>query len=41
MADEVVLIADGKITGVGTPEEILPEILGTSLKSTCSVLSCD
>ena len=41
MADEVVLIADGKITGVGTPKEILPEILGTSLKSTCSVLSCD
>lgn len=41
MADEVVLIADGTIANVGTPDEILPEILGTSLKSTCSVLSCD
>jgi len=28
MADEVILIADGKVSGRGTPKEILPQMIG-------------
>ena len=35
-ADRIVLIADGKVRKVGTKEEVLPELLGTS--EACSTL---
>ncbi|MGI5970251.1 MAG: ABC transporter ATP-binding protein [Oscillospiraceae bacterium] len=38
MADEVLLLADGLLKARGTPEEIMPKILGTTLQI-CSVLS--
>ena len=36
IADRIVLIADGKVRKVGTKEEVLPELLGTS--EACSTL---
>ena len=39
IADEIVVLADGQITGIGTPEEILPKIIGTeSAVDACSRL---
>jgi len=29
IADEIVVLADGQITGIGTPDDILPKIIGT------------
>ena len=40
IADEIIVIADGKITMKGTKDEILPNILGTeSVIKTCEKLS--
>ncbi|MBQ7652827.1 MAG: ATP-binding cassette domain-containing protein [Clostridia bacterium] len=38
MADRVVLIKNGVIDGVGTPQELMPKIIGTTVY-TCNVLS--
>ena len=38
MADEVLLLADGEITGRGTPQEILPMITGNTV-CVCDVLT--
>ncbi len=39
IADEIVVLADGRITGIGKPEEILPKIIGTeSAVDACSRL---
>ncbi len=37
IADRIVVIADGKVSAIGTKEEILPKLLGQS--SVCSVLT--
>lgn len=38
IADKVIIIADGKVDGIGTKEEILPKLLATAGGSTCNVL---
>ena len=30
VADRIVVLADGKVTGSGTPEEIMPGLVGVS-----------
>ncbi|WP_413853044.1 ABC transporter ATP-binding protein [Candidatus Ruminimicrobium bovinum] len=40
IADEIIVVADGKVTMRGTKDEILPDILGTeSVTKTCEKLS--
>ena len=42
IADEIVVLADGKITKQGTGEEILPQIIGTDAAvDACSMLNLD
>lgn len=38
IADKVIIIADGKVEGIGTKEEILPKLLQTAGAGTCDVL---
>lgn len=40
IADEIIVVADGRITKSGTRDEILPEILGSSAR-TCHMISQD
>lgn len=38
IADEIILIADGQLTGRGSREEMLPQILGKSVERSCKAM---